>query len=598
MEARIVDLKTLFETEVSYRIPQFQRPYAWRKTKQWEPLWEDVRKKCESLLNAEEGGDALPHFMGAIVLQPRGHATGEVAKSLVVDGQQRLTTLQLLIRAAQDAFEGINETVRAKRLATLTLNGKNYWADDPDNETKIRQSNQNDQKAFQEAIRGTGDNQGPMRSIGEAHLYFKKEVTEWLNVQPADRLTKAKALEETLTKHLQIAAIDLDTREKPHFIFGVLNTRAETLAQSDLVKNTVMYEADVVDDAQEARSLWGMFDSNEWWREETKEGRLSRIQLDRFLNYWMVMMARREIAAERVSGEFSSFAETARPSQDIYAIACDIREAGVVYEDLEKTRKPGIETFLRRMKTMELGVVMPPLLWLYTNDVPEEKRVRSIQALESYLVRRMLCGVHSQGLNKLFVELLTNLHNNGSHSADRTIIDYLSKQTVDNRIWPNNRVLSGHLVKIPLKCTVSRQVMVLEAIEMYLRSDKTEGTETSYLTGLTREHIMPQSWGRNWPLSENNHDEEEAREARNEAVKEIGNLTLTTSKLNASLSNGPWNEKRVTLEQHTTLRLNWEMSKKAPEVWDETAIHQRSEYLAKLVTEIWPPAEDLAPASQ
>ena len=54
---------------------------------------------------------------------------------------------------------------------------------------------------------------------------------------------------------------------------------------------------------------------------------------------------------------------------------------------------------------MELGIIMPPLLWLYTNDVPEEKRVRSIQDLESYLVRRMLCGMHSQGLNKLFDEL-------------------------------------------------------------------------------------------------------------------------------------------------------------------------------------------------
>ena len=598
MEARIVDLKTLFETEVSYRIPQFQRPYAWRKTKQWEPLWEDVRKKCEGLLGSEEGSDALPHFMGAIVLQPRGHATGEVAKSLVVDGQQRLTTLQLLIRAAQEAFEAINETVRANRLAKLTLNGKNYWADDPDNETKIRQSNQNDQKAFQEAIRGTGDNQGPMRPIGEAHMYFKNEVAEWLNDRPADRPAKAKALEETLTKHLQIAAIDLDAREKPHFIFGVLNTRAETLAQSDLVKNTVMYEADVVDDAQQARSLWGMFDSNEWWREETKEGRLSRIHLDRFLNYWMVMRATREIAAERVSGEFSSFVGEAKPSQDIYAIAGDIREAGVVYEDLEKTRKPGIETFLRRMKTMELGVVIPPLLWLYTYDIPEESRVRSIQALESYLVRRMLCGFLSQGLNRLFVELLTNLDNSGSQPADRTIIDYLSKQTVDNRIWPNNRVLTGHLVKTPLKCTVSRQVMVLEAIEMCLRSDKTEGIETSYPSRLTREHIMPQSWGRHWPLAENNHDLEEARDARNDAVKGIGNLTLTTNKLNASLSNGPWNEKRVTLDQHTTLRLNWELLTNAPEMWDETAIHQRSEYLAKFVTEIWPSAEDLALASQ
>ena len=255
MEARIVDLKTLFETEVSYRIPQFQRPYAWRREKQWEPLWDDVLKRCEKLLNTEGDSEPPPHFMGAIVLQPRGHATGEVAKSLVVDGQQRLTTLQLLIRATQEGFQSVNETVRAERLARLTLNSRNYWADDPDNETKIRQSNQNDQKAFQEAIRDSGDDHGPMRAIGEAYHYFKGVVTEWLNELPSDRVARAEALEQTLTKHLQVAAIDLDEREKPHFIFGVLNTRAETLAQSDLVKNTVLYEADVVDDAQSARSL-------------------------------------------------------------------------------------------------------------------------------------------------------------------------------------------------------------------------------------------------------------------------------------------------------------------------------------------------------
>ena len=84
MEARIVDLKTLFETEVSYRIPQFQRPYAWKRKKQWEPLWDDVRESCERLLNWEGDGEPPPHFMGAIVLQPRSHATGEVVKSIVL----------------------------------------------------------------------------------------------------------------------------------------------------------------------------------------------------------------------------------------------------------------------------------------------------------------------------------------------------------------------------------------------------------------------------------------------------------------------------------------------------------------------------------
>ena len=590
MEARIVDLKTLFETEVSYRIPQFQRPYAWRRKKQWEPLWDDVKKSCERLLNWEGDGEPPPHFMGAIVLQPRSHATGEVVKSLVVDGQQRLTTLQLLMRATQEGFQGVNETVRAERLAKLTLNSRNYWADDPDNETKIRQSNQNDQKAFQEAIRDSGDDHGPLRAIGEAYRYFKEEVSKWVNERPAERAERANALEETLTKHFQIAAIDLDEREKPHFIFGVLNTRAETLTQSDLVKNTVLYEADVVDDAQSARTLWGMFDSNEWWRQETRVGRLTRIHLDRFLNYWMIMRARKDITAERVSGEFTSHVESVKPLYDIHAIAQDIRSAGVVYEDVENARVVGSETFLRRMKIMELGVVMPPLLWLYTNEVPKESRQRSEKALESYVVRRMLCGLHSQGLNRLFVELLTDLEDGESESTDQTIIRFLGRQQVDNRVWPKDNMLTASLVGTPLKGTVSRQVMVLEAIEMHMRSDKTEDLGQS---ALTREHIMPQSWERNWPLPANDLDQQEAGEYRKQAVSELGNLTLTTHKLNSSLSNGPWLEKCDALEQHTALRLNWELLNGAPAVWDESAIHERSEQLAKLIVEIWPHAEEL-----
>ena len=593
MEARIVDLKTLFETEVSYRIPQFQRPYAWRRKKQWEPLWDDVRKSCETLLNWKEESEPPPHFMGAIVLQPRGHATGEVVKSIVVDGQQRLTTLQLLIRATQDGFQSVNEIVRAERLAKLTLNSRNYWADDPDNETKIRQSNQNDQKAFQEAIRDSGDDHGPVRAIGEAYRYFKEEVIKWLNERPADRAERTRALEETLTNHFQVAAIDLDEREKPHFIFGVLNTRAETLTQSDLVKNTVLYEADVVDDAQSARTLWGMFDSNEWWRQETKEGRLTRIHLDRFLNYWMIMRARKEITAERVSGEFASHVESVRACHDIHAIAQDIRNAGVVYEDVEEARVAGSETFLRRMKIMELGVVMPPLLWLYTNEVPEERRQRSEQAIESYVVRRMLCGLHSQGLNRFFVELLTELENGESARTDHTIVQFLKKQTVDNRVWPRDSMMMANLVTAPLKGTVSRQVMVLGAIETHMRSDKTEDLGQS---SLTREHIMPQSWERNWPLPTSGLEQQEAKEYRNQTVRELGNLTLTTHKLNSSLSNGPWLEKRDALEQYTALRLNWELLNGAPTVWDEGAIHERSEHMAKLIVKIWPDADDLEAA--
>ena len=306
------------------------------------------------------------------------------------------------------------------------------------------------------------------------------------------------------------------------------------------------------------------------------------------------MRARKEITAERVSGEFTSHVELVRPRYDIHFVAEDIRNAGVVYEDVEKARVAGIETFLRRMKIMELGVVMPPLLWLYTKEVPEERRRRSVRALESYVVRRMLCVLHSQGLNRLFVELLPNLENGEIESTDQTIIHYLKRQTVDNRVWPTDSMLMTSLVKTPLRGTVSRQVMVLEAIEMHMRGDKTEELGQS---SLTREHITPQSWERNWPLSASGLNQQEAREFRNQTVRELGNFTLTTNKLNSSLSNGSWNEKRDTLEQYTALRLNWELLNRAPDVWDEATIHDRSEHLARIIAKIWRSADDLEAAS-
>ena len=395
MDADIQTLYGLFNTPVSYRIPVFQRPYAWTKERQWQPLWGDAQRIAEKLLHSKPGETIPPHFMGAIVLQLQSAKSGRVVKRIVVDGQQRLTTLQLLIRAAQESFQNLDDTERADRLAALTQNRQNDQGGDSDDETKVRQSNINDLQSFQDVIRGLSEGNRPLRSIGEAYQYFKQEITDWLNEQPAIRDTRAEALETTLAKYLQVATVDLDEGEKPHFIFAVLNARAEPLKESDHIKNTIMFEADVVDDAGKAIQLWGPFDRNEWWRNDTQEGRLSRIHLDRFLNYWVVMRTGKDVSADRVSTEFNKYLESSR--LPIEEIAASIRKAGQIYQDLEEARVPGIEAFLRRIKAMGLGVVMPLLMWLYTEDIPEDKRKRSTQALESYLVRRMLCGVGSQG---------------------------------------------------------------------------------------------------------------------------------------------------------------------------------------------------------
>ena len=271
MEAKIVDLRTLFEQQVSYKIPEFQRPYAWKKDIQWQPFWNDIRSLAQRILNQGSNGKIRSHFMGAIVLQQQKSNTGEVTKRLVVDGQQRLTTLQLFIKAAEQVFQSQDDTTRADRLRELTANQKSHWGDDSDNETKIRQSNLSDQKAFQTAMRSHyNDQHNQPSTISQAYRFLKIAASEWLNNQPEKRTAKANALEETLTRYLEIAVIDLDEDEKPHIIFETLNARGEPLEQSDLIKNTIMYEANVVDDAPKARDLWGMFD-DDWWRKDTSE---------------------------------------------------------------------------------------------------------------------------------------------------------------------------------------------------------------------------------------------------------------------------------------------------------------------------------------
>ena len=611
MEANIVNLKTLFEPDISYRIPQFQRPYAWGENAQWKPLWDDVRSVARRLLNGKVDRKIRPHFMGAIVLQRQTSKTGEVTKKLVVDGQQRLTTLQLLIKATQQVFQSQDDTDRATRLEKLITNQKSYWGDDSDNEPKIRQSNLIDQAAFQVAIRSHYNNhQSQPWAISQAYTYLRILVEDWLNSKLEERTARADALEEALTTYLQIAVIDLDEDEEPHIVFETLNARGEPLKQSDLVKNTVMYEANVIDDAEKARTLWGMFE-DKWWRGNTHEGRLDRIQIDRFLNYWVNMRTLKEVTTDRVASEFRDYIENGNKQGkqlSIETVAADIRKSGIIYKDLEESkipeiykdlkesRKQAIEIFLQRMKIMELGVVMPLLLWLCTSEVPKEQLSRSIEVLESYLVRRMLCGLSSNNLSRVFIGLMLRLEKQSNDKvtrADDIIIKNLSSQTISSQVWPNDHMLDDNLTTRPIRGTVARKKMILEAIEMSLRSDKSEPLGAT--DKLTVEHIMPQKWEeKHWPMPTNDLDNTEAEEAREKVIKNIkniGNLTLTTSKLNASLSNGPWSEKRETLDKHSSLFLNKRLLENAPNHWNEEAIQERSAYLVEKIIQIWSSAD-------
>ena len=134
MKTHLQRPQRLFVQPVRYEIPAFQRRYVWQQEEQWEPLWDDVEELARAIM---EEGRTEPHFMGAVVLQQVQFATATIERRIVVDGQQRLTTLQLLIDAIQEVLEDQEHTSPARRLSALVANGEEYLDADEDHAFKV-----------------------------------------------------------------------------------------------------------------------------------------------------------------------------------------------------------------------------------------------------------------------------------------------------------------------------------------------------------------------------------------------------------------------------------------------------------------------------
>ena len=183
------------------------------------------------------------------------------------------------------------------------------------------------------------------------------------------------------------------------------------------------------------------------------------------------------------------------------------------------------------------------------------------------------------------LELATRLRENGLEKADATVAGFLKEQTAYSREWPSDSAIADHLANSPLYrlLTRGRLRLVLEGIENQLRSTKSE--QTAVPRNLTVEHLMPVSWKGYWsePVGSN---EQTAEYERNQLLHTVGNLTLLNRKLNSSVSNKPWPDKKAELLKYAVLNLNGELMD--VEHWDDCSIRRRSDRLAGLVAQCWP----------
>ena len=598
METNLRAPRVLFSQEVRYEIPPFQRRYVWEQEGQWEPLWDNVEQLAQSIM---DDGRTEPHFMGAIVLQQKRNSSGTLEIRTVVDGQQRLTTLQLLIDAIQEVLEGRKHTGPAKRLASLVENKEEFRDGRPDNAFKVWPTVV-DRDAFRHAMSNDLSAADYVESrIVQAHDYFKGRTEQWLDrfVGETKEREAATALDTAVRTALNLVVIDLGESDNPHVIFETLNARGTQLLQSDMVKNKILHDANI--DAEEEnrasstqREMWP-FDNDGWWADPVGRGVQRRPRIDLYLNHWLTLRSRKEM---RAYDEFRTFERHAssrkNAGETIQDVARDMREIGDIYRDVEQQRRKDIAKFLERRKVMDVGAVTPLLLWLLSADLPKTTLANCLKALESYLVRRAVFGYSARGYGRFFVDLISRLDAGQKDGADKILLRYLAdqnKQAAQATMWPDDSALLERFMTTPLYqwLTRGRLGMVLTGIEEQLRTERAETQEAPH--NLHIEHIMPQKWHANWPLPEDNSGE--AAIHRERAIHTIGNLTLVNNRLNSAMSNAPWDLKRKKLADYSVLFLNKELVNEGPQVWNETAIEERARWLCEKAIKVWPHHDDI-----
>jgi len=607
MRADTVDLRRIFGRDIRYTVPLFQRPYVWNKDDNWAALWEDIRRTVERVERAAQTGDTVaPHFLGAVVFDETPYPSSSLETRQVIDGQQRLTTLQLFLFAARLSATALDHERSMRLLSKFLENDKDLFdsGQHPDHFYKVWPTNA-DRDEFRSVMVGEGGN----GRLAEAVAYFQQEIDAWLAEcpEPHDRLG---TLVQTMREQLRLVIIDLEEHDDAQVVFETLNSRGTPLEHADLIKNLLFRNAEHsgVDVDRLYKAYWAPFDQDEWRAKQTT-GRIKRSRLDVFLTYWLTMRTRREFTAPSLFKEFEYWLNSAGvPGEDVFA---ELARYAEIYNRIDRHPLHGIEgRFLYRMKVMQTSTPMPLLLFLYGLDdavLPAERRHRAIRAIDSYLVRRAILNLSTRDYNNVFRDLVTAASRQPER-ADEVIIKALSAMQGHHRQWPTDTEFRTALEQDPIYTRLFRHRVriLLEALEDELRTDHTEQLTVpvgEHLgSKLTIEHVMPQSWRDNWPPLD---DDPSEGADRDELVHTLGNLTLVTARLNPALGNMAWDGKRQWLSEHSLLRLTHGTLLNPPptaeingwaSAWNEHRIHARGTHLASLALSIWPLADQLLAA--
>lgn len=610
MQADTLQLKDVLNRDRRYVIPTFQRDYEWTEDGQWTLLFDDLESVTLRLLAARQEADRMgrqrvradqsvsPHFLGAIVCDQLATAAGGIDMRAVIDGQQRLTTLQLLLRGVLDVLIE-RESPRATQVRRLLQNPEDVVRN-ADDIYKVW-PRRKDRLIWPIAMADQ-----PISSKDyvphlyfEARKYFADRFRDFISEQPEDiRVEITDTTVDGLMDMFKLVVIDLEENDDAQVIFEVLNGRQTPLSASDLVKNLLFLRGELADEdelEQLYESYWADFD-DPWWKVEVGVGHAARGRRDILLSAWLTAHSGKEASVAHLYGSVRlHLDEISLSTQEVLS---SIHNFGQAYRDIYAAGQVIPVEFAKRYERitgLKFQTAVPVLAWLRTlseNKISTDDHLVAVKAIESWLMRRTLLGLNTRGYNTAFIHVLQHaqLALLNGESISSAIISGL-ESAPNNMAWPSDNDVQSAILKDKIYGRISQERlrMVFGAIDTHIRESnaKTETATIDY-NSLQVEHVLPQSWQEHWPFSSEGASAEEQRqlaEKRDEYVHHLGNLTLVTSSFNASVSNLAWEIKKEELIKQSSLRLTSGIV--SSQVWNEYEIDRRAKELSDVFLKIW-----------
>ena len=625
MQANSRTIDELFNAQSRYVVPMFQRHYVWKEDPQWKTLWEDVAEKADLQL---KGIRANAHYLGALIIEGvRPDTPKEVKRFLVIDGQQRLTTLQLLLCAFRDIATKNNWPSLDRKVTRYLENSDADVMEKPEEERYKLWPTTHNRDVFRNIVSSLSKETvekiypitrlarkrkpEPRSNLVEAYLYFSNVAEAWINTTASEHAKPAEdvafALLQALQQDFCVVEISLKEGDDSQEIFYSLNSQGRPLSQSDLLRSLIFMQAEREKIGRDEifEKYWGKFETSFWSNEINRGGRgFSR--LDIALRYFLMAKSGKMVDARRVNEEYRRWIQDHRDTYpSVRDELADLARYADAYERFEITQPSALpSTDIRRViADFDVSTALPLLLFLELDAGLDETQLRACCAsVESFIARRIITNDETKEYNKLFVEVVDTL----LELKGTAILPALSNKLLagggTTRRWPTDEELIEAIQireiyshnRAPLR-------LILERLEVALRTKKSE--ETSIASSLQIEHVMPQAWGNHWPLKGVQIEKDvvlypsQAKDAalplvqdirlRNLLVNTLGNLTLLNQYLNPAASNGPFDLKKIEYK-HSVLRLNRDFDSLT--TWDERAILTRGKFLASELCKIWPRA--------